>query len=140
MVTDILRDHVGVPLHDTRRDPNVFRVGAVIEEQIFAEVFQASTAEETVVARRRICGHHPLARAYPSHSIANGDYIAGQLMPEDSWWHDHSRMIAAAENFDIGATSQRYFHAHQNVFATNLGNGDPLYLQVFLAVEYGSHH
>ena len=73
-------------------------------------------------------------------SAPDGDDIARQFMPEHGGGHDHPRMIAAAEYLDVGAARQRHPNPNQEVAVIDFGNGHRLYLQVFFAVEHGSHH
>jgi hypothetical protein len=49
-------------------------------------------------------------------------------------------MVSALEDLDIGPAGQRNFYPDENVFVIDCGNSDRLYLQVFLAIEHGSHH
>ena len=61
-------------------------------------------------------------------------------MPEHGGGHDHARVVAAAEDLDIGAAGQRHLHPDEDVSAYRFRNGYRLYLQVLLAVKHGSHH
>ena len=56
-----VRDQQRVLLHDARGDAHVLGVGAVVEEQVFAEVLLAVPAEEAVVAGRGVHGDDAVA-------------------------------------------------------------------------------
>ncbi len=101
---------------------------------------RSALAEEALLARGGIRGHHALANRKLRDTLAHGDDIAGQFVPEHSRGHDHAGVISAAEDFDVGAAGQRYFHPYEDVSAIDCGNGYRLHLQVFLAVKHGSHH
>ena len=52
---------VRVALDDARRDADILRVGAVVEQQVLAEILQTALAEITFLAGRGIRRHHALA-------------------------------------------------------------------------------
>ena len=62
MLRNVRWNFVGVALDDALGNPDVFGVGAVIEEQIFTEVFLSTLAEVAFTARG---------------SLMDGDEIAG---------------------------------------------------------------
>jgi hypothetical protein len=76
----------------------------------------------------------------PFDILAHGDYIARQLVPENGWGDDHSRVVSAPEYLDVGAAGQRHLYSDKDVSAMNCRNGYRLNLQVLLAVKHGSHH
>jgi hypothetical protein len=140
MIADVFGNEIRIPLDNPGGDANVFRVCAVVEQQVFAEVLQTAPAEKTLIARRGIRRNDSIANRKLSYTLAHRDYIAGQFVPEHSGRDDHTGVIAAAENLNIGPARQRYFHPDEDVSAIDCRNGNPLYLQVFLAVKHGSHH
>ena len=104
------------------RDTDVFGVRSVVEQQIFAQIFQASTAVETLQARSRVRGYDALS-GMESRDIASGlNDVAGQFMAEDCGGDDHARVVSAPEHFDVGAAGQRGLHSDQNVVFANLRN------------------
>ena len=140
LIADFVGNKVSIALHDAGRDADVFGVGAVVEEQVLAEILQAAAAEETLSAGRRIGRHHALPDREICDVLANCDDIAGQLVPEHSRRHDHPSVVSATEDFDIGAAGERHLHSYEDVSAFNCGNSYRLYLQMLLAVKHSSHH
>jgi len=51
----------GVLLDDARGDADVFGIGSVVEEQIFAEILLAALAEVALAAGRGVDGHDSIA-------------------------------------------------------------------------------
>ena len=88
---------------------DVLGVGAVVEQQILAQIFLAALAEEALAAGRRIGRHHALARRGNFvTSLAHRDDVAGQFVPEQGRRHDHPRVVAAAKDLDVGAAGERH--------------------------------
>jgi hypothetical protein len=133
-------NQVGIPFDDPRRNPDIFRVGSVVEQEIFAQILQTLAAEETIVTRSGIRRHHPLPELETENISAYRDHIAGQFVPEYGGGHDHASMVPATENLHVGPAGQRHFHSDQEVSVTDRGNSYRLYLQVLLAVKNSSHH
>jgi hypothetical protein len=127
-------------LDDPRGNPNVFRIRAVVEQQIFAKVFQLPFAEEALTAGSGIRCYHALTHAEIPDFLAHGDDIAGQLVPEYSGGYDHAGMVSAAKDLYVRAAGQRHLNPYENVTDVNLGNSYRLYLQMLLAVKHSSHH
>ena len=140
VISDCGGNAVRVLLDDAGRNPDIFRVGAVVEQQVFAEILQTAAAEKTFIARRGIRCDYPIANRKLRDTLANRDYVPGQFVPKHSGWNDHAGMIAAAKDLNIGSARQRYFHPDEDVSVFDCRNGDRLYLQVFLAIKHGSHH
>jgi hypothetical protein len=140
VVADATWDVVRVAFDDARRNADVLGVCAVIEQQILAEVLEATAAEETLVARGGIRRHDPITNGELRDTLAHRDYITGQLVPKHSGGDDHAGMVAAAKHFDIGSARQRYLYPDENVSVIDCRNSYRLYLQVLLAVKHGSHH
>ena len=140
LVPHALGNYVGIALHDARWNFNVLGVRAVIEKQIFAKILQAAMAEETLSAGRRIGRHHPLPDRKLRHALAERHDIPRQFVPEHSRGHDHSGVIAAPEDLDVGAAGERHLYAYEDVPALNSRNSYRLYLQMLLAVKHGGHH
>jgi hypothetical protein len=101
---------------------------------------QTATAEKTFVTRRGIRRDYPVPDGKLRNILANRDYVSGQFVPKHSGWNDHAGVIAAAENLYIGTARQRDFDPDKDVSPIDCRNGYRLHLQVFLAIEHGSHH
>ena len=52
LIADLVGNQVGIALHDARRNADVLRIGAVVEQQVLAEILEAAVAEETLAAGR----------------------------------------------------------------------------------------
>jgi len=68
-----------VAAHICVGNPNVLRVGSIIEEQIFAQVLLLALAIKTNAAGRRMPPSRA-ARFKPAHIFPQTDDIPGQLM------------------------------------------------------------
>src|SRR5439155_22180511 len=62
LIADVFRDLVGVALDDAGGNANVFGVGAVIEQDVFAQILLALLAEIALFAGRGIGSYHALAQ------------------------------------------------------------------------------
>src|ERR1700674_5632285 len=101
MVAHVFRDDVGIPLDDARGNANILGIRAVVEQQIFAQVFEPAPAEETLVAWGGIRRHHALSGLNALDLSAHGDNVAGQFVSEYGRRHDHTSVIAAAKDLYI---------------------------------------
>src|SRR5262249_17912699 len=108
--------------------------------QIFAKVLQALVTEEALLARGGVGSDDPVADREPRDTLADGDDITCQFVPEHGRGHDHAGMVAAPEHLDVGAAGESYLDSYEDVSAINCRNGYRLDLQVFLAVKHGGHH
>jgi len=140
LIADFVGNKVCIALHDARREADVLGIGAVVEEQVLAQILQAAVAEETLSAGRRIGRHHALPNREIRDSLANGDDIPRQFVPKHGRWHDHPSVVSTSEDFDIGAAGERHLYPYEDVSAFNCGNSYRLYLQMLLAVKHSSHH
>ena len=61
-------------------------------------------------------------------------------MAKERGRHNHPRVIAAAEDFQVGSASERGVHADHNLPLTGSGDRNPFDPDIFLAVEHGSVH
>ena len=129
-------------LDEPRGNDDGFRVGAVEEQQIVAEVFLPVAAMETFAARRGIGRDHAVA-GLPSRfrtSLAQFRNDAREFMAKDGGRHDHLRMIAALENLQVRAAGERGLDADARFARFQSGRRDFFNLNVFLPVEDGGFH
>jgi hypothetical protein len=133
-------DFVCIAIDDTAGDADVFGVGSVVKQEVFAKILLASPAEITCFAGGGIGSHYALTQRKSGDVFADGHYVSGQLMTEDRRRNNHARVVAALENLDIGPTGKRHLHFDEDVSPVDHRHGHRLYLQVFLAVENSSHH
>ena len=78
------RQFVHVPLNDAGRNADIFRVGAVIEQQVVTQILKSAAAKEAFSARCRIRSNYTLADMPAAHVFANRHDIARQLMTKQS--------------------------------------------------------
>ncbi len=91
-------------------------------------------------AGRRIQRHHAHARLETAHPSAGLVDDTCHLMPEERRRRDHPGMVAAAEDFQVGAASESGVNADDDLPLTGGGDGNPFNPDVFFAVEHGSVH
>ena len=127
--------------HDSPRNPDVFRVRSVIEQQILAKIWLAFFAVKTNIARRGIRRKNAHAFAHAAvHPAAGFFNHSRELVAEQRRRLDHSRVITALPHFQVRAAGQRHFHPHQYLIFFDLGNIDGFDLQIFHAIQDGGRH
>src|ERR1700693_2997046 len=122
--TDVLRDDEHVRFHDAPRDADVFGVGSVIEEQVFAEIFLVFRAVEAHLARGGVeCDH--------AHALFEGvDAFAylldhsGEFVAEEGGRDDHAGVIAALIHLEVGAAGERHLHFNQDLALFDARDGN----------------
>src|SRR5579864_3959432 len=141
----ILHAHVGrddqhVRFNDAAGYANVFRIGAIVEEQIFAEVLLMLGAVKAHLARGRVEGDdsHALFEAINSCTYFLDD--AGQFVAEQRRRNDHAGVIAALVHLEISAAGQRDLYFDQNLAVSYTRDGYFFNFQIFFAVQDGSCH
>ena len=117
----VLERHVignvqGVLGNDARRDADELGVGAVVEEQIVAEIFLAVLAEITLTTGSGIKGHYTAATGETFNAFSNLDDRSCQLVAEECRGDDHAGMVAASKDFQVCSTSESGSYAN-NQFA-----------------------
>ncbi len=137
---DAGRDDQHVGFNDALRHADVFGVGAVVEEQIFAEILLMLGAVKAHLAGSGVEGDdaHALLEAVD----AGADFLddSGQFVAEQGGRDDHAGMVAALEHLEISAAGQGDLDLDQNLAVTHARDGDFFDLQVFFAVQDGSGH
>ena len=136
----MLRDGQHVGVDDAAGNANVFGVSAVVEEQIFAEIFLMLGAVEAGAAGRGVQRDH-------AHSLAESADVGpnfldhpGQLMPEQRRRHDHARVISPLIDLEVGAAGQSDLHLHQYLTFFQFGDRHLLDFDVLFAIEDGGGH
>ena len=120
---------------DARGNADELGIGAVVEEQIVAEILLAARAEIAFAAGRGVERHHAVAGREIRDAFAGFDNRSRQLVAEERRRHDHARMIAAAKDLQVGAAGERRAHADDQFAGCGLGNGNLLDANIFAAVE-----
>ena len=93
--------HVG--FDNAARHPDIFRVGAVVEQQVLAEIALVLGTVETHAARSGIQGHDAHALLEAAHPVP--DLVDGprQFVAEQGRGHNHAGMVAALIHLQVGA-------------------------------------
>jgi len=133
-------DLVHVALYDAGGDADIFSVGAVIEEEVLAEVFEAAAAIEAVEAGGGVGGDDALADVEAFDVFADGDDVAGEFVAEEGRRDDHFGVITAAKDLDVGATGKGGADADKDIAFLDFGNGDLFHAHLFAPVEHSSLH
>ena len=136
----VLQRHVvwdvkGILGHDASRNANELGVGAVVEEQIVAEVLLAASAEIALTAGGGIERDYAVAGNKARDSLAGLDNGSRQLMAKEGRRHDHARMVAAAEDLQVSAAGERRADADDQLTGPGLGNRHALYANILASVE-----
>ena len=111
--TDAGRDDQHVRFDDAARDADVFRVGSVVEEQVFAEIFLVLGAVEAHLARGGV--ERDYAHALLEGVYALADFLddSGEFVAEERRGDDHAGVVTALVNLEIGAAGERHLHLDQ---------------------------
>src|SRR5207247_7182647 len=88
------------------RYPYVFRIRAVIEEQVLAEVFLVLGTVEAHLAGSGVQRHYPHASLEAAHAGADFFDHTSQFMAEQCWGNNHAGVISALINLQIGDASK----------------------------------
>jgi hypothetical protein len=137
---DVVWDVEGVLLNDARGDADVLGVGAVVEEEIFAEVLLVAGAEEAGVAGRRVEGDDAVSRAEATNAGASLHHSPGEFVAERDGRLKHHGVIPAAVDLEIGPARECGTDAEDKFTAAGVRNGNLLKTQIFLAVENRGKH
>ena len=132
------RQHVG--FNNAARNANVLGVGAVVEQQVFAEIFLMLGAVEAHLAGRRVQRHHPHALLEAAHAVPDFFDHSGQFMSKERRRDNHARVIAALVDLQVGAAGQGDLHFDQYFPIAHARDGHSFNLYVLFAIEDGSCH
>ena len=126
---------------DPAGDAHELGVGAVVEQQVLAEVLPAPQAEEAGIARRGIRRNHAHADANPVRNLAAHfrDH-PGEFVAEDGRWNNHARMRTLFPDLEVRAAGERHLDLEQN-FVFGQGRYRHLFhFQIFGAVKHRGAH
>ena len=129
-----------VLLDDTGWDADVFGVGSVVEEEVFAEILLAVAAEETDVAGGRVEGNDPVAFAEVGDAGARLRRPLRRARGQRGWAAQHHGVVAAAVDLQVGAAGQGGADANHQFPGRGLGDRHLLQPKVFLAVQDRGRH
>jgi hypothetical protein len=139
-VAEMGGDLVHVALYDAGGDADIFGVGAVVEEEVLAEILEATAAVETVEAGGGVGGDDALADVEALDVFADGDDVAGEFVAEEGRRDDHLGVITAAKDLDVGAAGKGSADAHKDIAFLYFRNGDLFHAHLFAPVEHSSLH
>jgi len=91
---------------------NVFGVGSVVKEEVFAKIFLVLGAVEAHLARGGVEGDD--AHAFLEAVDAGADFLddSGQFVTEKGGWDNHAGVVAALVHLEIRAAGQGDLHFH----------------------------
>ena len=119
----------------------VFRVCAVVEYEILAQIGPALPAEEAFVTRSGVRRNHAHTWFEAiAHSRARLFDDSSHFMAEDRRRHDHARVVTLFPDLQIGATRKRDLDSDQEIVRADGRDRHFLDLQIFAAVQHGRHH
>ena len=140
LVAHIVGDGQHIGFDNAARNANIFSIGAIVEQQVFAEILLMFLAEETDAAGSRVEGDDSL----PFLELANSrsDFVdrPRQLVPEKSRRRDHAGVVAAAIHFHVRAAGECHLDFDQNLPFVQARDWNLFDLHVLFAVEDGSRH
>src|SRR6185369_2709965 len=131
-------EHVG--FNDTLGDANVFGVGSVVEEEIFAKIFLVLRAVEAHSAWCGVEGNDALAFLESPDAGAELFDGAGKFMAEEGRGNNHASVISALIDLEIGTTGQCDVDLDKDLAIANTWNRNLLDLNVLFTVEDCSCH
>src|ERR1022692_204162 len=137
---DVGRDDEHVGFDNAARHADVFRVGSVIEEQIFAEIFLVLGAVEAHLAGGGIQGHDLHALLETVDALADFLDDSGQFVAEERGRDDHAGVVTALIDFKIGAAGEGYLYFDEHFSLFDARDGHSFNLEIFFAVQDGGGH
>ena len=132
---NVLRDHQHVLPDDAPRDADVFRVGAVVEQQVLAKIALPLAAKQADVAGRRIRRNDARADLQAAVHVGSQRFDdAGKLVPEHRRRRNHARVVSPLPDFQIRAAGQGDFDADQRLIRREPGDIHALDLQILASI------
>src|SRR4029077_17062637 len=134
---DVGRNDQHIRFNNAARHTNVLRIGTVVEEEVFAEVFLVLGAVEAHLAGRGVQG-------YDAHALLEAIDVSTNLLDDSSEFvaekrrgHDHAGVIAALVHLEVGAAGQGDLNFDENLAIADAWDGYFFDLEVFFAVQDG---
>jgi hypothetical protein len=121
--------------HDARGNSDELGVSTIIEKQVVAEILLSARAEITRSAGSGIQCNHSISSAKIDNSFTSLHNRPGQFVSKKRWRHDHSSMVAAAKDLEIGSTREGSAYADNQLTLGSLGNRDLFNANIFAAVK-----
>jgi len=129
-----------IALDETLGDGDRFGIRAIEEEEIITKIFLLIAAVKALAARSGVGDNDPIADA-PGTDV-RGDFgnETGHFVSENGGRCDHAGVIAALENFEVGAASERGFYAQSHSARGKRARLDLLDPQIFASVQHRGFH
>jgi hypothetical protein len=137
---DFVGDGESVFLDDARRDANEFRVGAIVEEKVVAEILLVVEAEEAGVAGRGVERENAVAEREFGDAFADLDNGSSEFVTEEAVECKHLCVVAAAVDFEVGAAGEGRSYAENQFTRVSDRDGDVFDAQIFLAAKNSGSH
>ncbi len=133
-------DGKGIFGDDPGWDADVFGVGAVVEEKVFAEVLLAVQAEEAGVTGGGVEGDDAVVTAEGGYAFTDVHDGAGEFMAEETVGCEHFGVVAAAKDFEVCAAGEGGVNAEDEFPGGGDGLCHAFQAQVFPAVQHRTEH
>jgi hypothetical protein len=133
------RHNESVLLDNTRWNAEILRIGAIIEEEVLAEILLAAFAEETSIARSGIHGEDAVAHCKPCARSHFRDHTR-ELMTEDDGRLEHHCVVPAAVDLEVRAAGEGRANPHDDLAGSSLRHVDTFHAQIVAAVQHRGQH
>jgi hypothetical protein len=128
-----------IALDETLGDGDRFSVCAIKEGEIVAKIFLLIAAIKALAARSRVGDNDPIAHS-PGIDVRDFGNDSGHFVSKNGRRCDHAGVIAALENFEVGAASERRFDAQSHFAPGKRARLDLLDPQIFASVQHRRLH
>jgi hypothetical protein len=98
---DARRQSIEIQPHNARGDQQVFGIGTVEKEQVFAQAEQPASAKETLLAGSRIGHDHCISLHALCDPFPNGCYYSGYLVTEACWCPLEQNGMSTPQSLEI---------------------------------------
>src|SRR5580704_69829 len=132
------RQHVR--FNDAARYADVFGICAVVEKQIFAEVFLMLRTVETHPAGSGVESHDAHTPLEPANTGTNFLNHTSEFVTKKRGRHDHASMVAALVDLQVSAASEGDLDLDEHLPLVDARDRNLLDFYVFFAVQDGSRH
>ena len=139
--TDVLRDDQHVRLNDAPGDADIFGVGSVVEQEVFAKIFLVLGAVEAHLAGGGVKCDHAHALLEAEDAFADFFDHTGQFVAEEGGRNNHAGVIAALIHLKVGAAGESHLHLDQGSSPfSHARDRHSFDLEIFFAVQDGRRH
>src|SRR5581483_11816987 len=131
-------EHIG--FNDAAGNADVFRVRAVVEQQVFAEILLVFRTVEAHLEGSGDQRHHAHALLEAAH--VGTDFLddSGEFVTEQRRRHDHAGVISALVDLEVRAAGEGDLNLNKNLTLADTRDGYLFNLYVLFTVEDGCRH